>query len=114
MVPLSSVAAAALGFANKPINTVADYITSDGETVKLTGPRDLAQHTAQNEDARRGFIRQMFHYFVKQPTLAYGGDTLERLDRQFLANNCHMRKLLMDIATTAAMQALANTNTASR
>jgi hypothetical protein len=30
--------------AEKPINPVSDYVTSDGETVHLTGPRDLA-HT---------------------------------------------------------------------
>ena len=48
-------------------------------------------------------LRQMFHYMVKQPTLAYGGETLERLDGQFVANNANMRKLLTEIATTAAM-----------
>ncbi len=99
--------------ANKPIDPATDYITSDGDTVKLTGPRDLAKHTAESEDARRGFVRQMFHYMVKQPTLAYGGDTLERLDAQFLASNANMRKLLTEIATTAAMPAEIP-NTASR
>ena len=55
----------------------------------------------------------MFHYLAKQPTLAYGGDTLERLDAQFLANNANMRKLLTEIATTAAMP-VETPNTASR
>jgi len=100
--------------AEKPINPVSDYVTSDGETVRLTGPRDLAQHTAENEDARRGFVRQMFHYMIKQPTMAYGGETLERLDRDFLANNTNMRMLLTDIATTAAMPVLDAPKTASR
>ena len=99
--------------ANKPIDPASDYITSDGDTVKLTGPRDLAKHTAESEDARRGFVRQMFHYMVKQPTLSYGGDTLERLDAQFLANNANMRKLLTEIATTAATNA-ETPNTARR
>ena len=99
--------------ANQPINPASDYITSDGDTVKLNGPRDLAKHTAESEDARRGFVRQMFHYMVKQPTLAYGGDTLERLDAQFLASNANMRKLLTEIATTAAIPAEIP-NTASR
>ena len=99
--------------ANKPIDAASDYITSDGDTVKLTGPRDLAKHTAESEDARRGFVRQMFHYMVKQPTLAYGGDTLERLDGQFLASNANMRKLITEIATTAAMPA-ETPSTASR
>jgi hypothetical protein len=100
--------------ANKPINPVSDYVTSDGETVHLTGPRDLAQHTAENEDARRGFVRQMFHYMVKQPTLAFGGETLERLDGEFVANNTNMRKLLTDIATTATVPVIDAPTTASR
>jgi hypothetical protein len=100
--------------ADKPINPVSNYITSDGETLKLTGARDLAEHTAESEDARRGFVRQMFHYMVKQPTLAYGGDTLERLDGQFLANKTNMRKLLTEIATIAAARAVEPTKTASR
>ena len=28
---------------SKPVNASADYISSDGETAKLNGPRDLAQ-----------------------------------------------------------------------
>jgi hypothetical protein len=100
--------------ANKPINPVADYITSDGETVKFTGARDIARHTAESEDARRGFVRQMFHYMVKQPMLSYGGETLERLDGQFAANNCNMRKLLTEIAITAATQGAESPKTASR
>ena len=99
--------------ANKPIDPASDYITSDGDTVKLTGPRDLAKHVAESEDARRGFVKQMFHYMVKQPTLSYGGDTLERLDAQFLATNANMRKLLTEIATTAAVTT-ETPNTASR
>jgi cytochrome c553 len=100
--------------ANKPINPVTDYVTSDGETLKFTGPRDLAKHTAESEDARRGFVRQMFHYMVKQPMLAYGGETLEHLDGQFVANNCNMRKLLTEIAVTAATPTSEPSKTASR
>lgn len=100
--------------ANKPIDAASDYLTSDGETVHLTGPRDLAQHTAESEDARRGFVRQMFHYMIKQPTVTYGGETLERLDGNFVANNTNMNKLLIDIATTAALPAVDAPTTASR
>jgi hypothetical protein len=100
--------------ADKVIDPVSEYITSDGEKVMLKGPRDLAQHTAGNEDARRGFVRQMFHYMVKQPTLAYGGETLERLDAAFLANQTNMRKLLTDIATVAAVRETETKTTASR
>ena len=47
------------------------------------------------------------------PTLSHGGDTLERLDAQFLADNTNMRKLLTGIATTAATTA-ETPNTANR
>ena len=56
----------------------------------------------------------MFHYMVKQPMVAYGGETLERLDSQFLANKNNMRKLLTDIATTAAVRAVEAPKTVSR
>ena len=31
---------------SKPVNPVSDYTTSDGDTVKLSGPRDIATHAA--------------------------------------------------------------------
>ena len=98
----------------KPVNPVSDYVTSEGEKVRLTGPRDLAAHTAASEAARRGFVRQMFHHLVRQPVAAYGGDTLERLDSGFVAGGTNMRKLFTEIATTAALDAGATPKQASR
>jgi len=87
---------------NKPVNAESDYTTTDGQVLKLRGPRDLAEHTAGSPEARAGFVRQLFQHAIKQAPAAYGVDTLKRLDAQFAASGTHVRNLLMEIATTTA------------
>jgi hypothetical protein len=88
---------------NKPVDPVSNYITTDGETIKLRGPRDLAEHAASNRAARKGFVRQIFQFLVKQSPTVYGAETLDRLEDFFSKNNCHVRKLVAEIAVTAAL-----------
>jgi len=88
---------------NKPVNPVSDYTTVDGEVIKLTGPRDVAKHAAEDASAQRGFVRQMFHFAIKQTPAAYAPDTLDRLHAEFAKANFNMRTLLTEIAVTAAM-----------
>ena len=59
----------------KPVNAVSDYLTSGGQTIRLKNVRDLAQHAAESEDARLGFVRQLFHHVTKQAPAAYGNHT---------------------------------------
>jgi cytochrome c553 len=87
---------------SKPINPVSDYITSDGDTVKLSGPRDIANHAAGNDAARRGFVRHLFQYTIKQAPAAFGPETLLKLDTQF-ANGFHIRNLYMESNIIAAL-----------
>jgi Protein of unknown function (DUF1592)/Protein of unknown function (DUF1588)/Protein of unknown function (DUF1595) len=91
---------------NKPVDAQSDYTTPEGEVVRLRGPRDLAMHTSVNDDARRGFVRQLFHYAIKQPTAAYGPDALEKLDDAFDASGYHVRNLFVEINTLAARHGL--------
>lgn len=91
---------------NKPVNPVSDYVTTDGDTVQLKGPRDLATHAAQNREARRGFVRQLFQFMVKQSPNMYSPETLETLENGFSAANCSVKKLLAEIAVTAAAHKL--------
>jgi hypothetical protein len=87
----------------KPVNPVSDYTTTDGDVIRLAGPRDLAKHAATSNEASEGFVRQFFQNAVKQAPDAYGIGTLTRLYGEFSANNCHIRNLLLRVATTAAM-----------
>lgn len=92
---------------NKPINPVTEYTTAEGEVIQLHGARDLARHAAENYDAQRGFVRQMFQHAVKQPPAAYGPDTLAHLHESFAKSGFHIRSLLVDTATTAALHGIA-------
>jgi hypothetical protein len=87
---------------NKPVNASSEYTTSDGEIITLNGARDVARHAADNEAAQRGFVRQMFHFTIKQTPAAYGPETLDRLHEAFAKANFNMRALLEEMAVTAA------------
>jgi hypothetical protein len=95
---------------DRPIDSASDYMTDDGETIRLTGAHDVAQFAIGSEQARNAFIEQMFHHVVKQPLLAYGADTLNRLQKSFVATDFNMQKLLVEIATTSAAQGLDKSN----
>jgi hypothetical protein len=88
----------------RPVDATSEYQASDGEILKLTGARDVAEHAVASEDAQRGFVRQMFQHLVKQPAPAYGAETLVKLSTQFAANEYNMQRLLVEIAQMAALR----------
>ncbi len=93
---------------DKPIDAQSDYTAPDGQVLRLRGPRDLADHAVTSADARRGFVRQLFQQTVKQAPVAYGADTLPELDAGFVESGYHIRKLLVDVAVTAATHGVTN------
>src|SRR5258708_4651502 len=101
---------------NKPINPVTDFSTDEGDTIRLTGARDLVKFAAENPGGHRAFIHQLFHHTVKQAVNVYGPDTLETLRQSFTSSGFNVRKLLTDIATIAAARGLPEpaTKTADR
>lgn len=88
---------------NKPVDVNTDYHTAEGDVVKLHGARDLAEYAAKSEVARQNFVKQLFHYEVKQTPALFGGNTLEVLDKGFADSGDHMRKLFTEIAVRGAM-----------
>src|SRR5204862_7199894 len=91
------------------IDAVSDYTTDDGETVRLTGARDLAQFAAGSEQAQNAFIEQLFNQIVKPPMLAYGADVLNHLRQSFIESGFNVRKLLVNIVSTSALHGLEKT-----
>ena len=87
---------------NKPVNTVSEFATDEGETIRLTGARDVVKFAAENPAGHRAFIHQLFHHTVKQSVGVFGPDTLEDLRQSFAASGFSVRKLLAEIATVAA------------
>lgn len=86
---------------NKPVNPVTEFTTHEGRMVRLSGPRDIVNYVAANPGGHRAFIRHLFHHLVKQEPAAYGSATLDNLQRAFAASNCHVQKLMLDIALVA-------------
>lgn len=86
----------------RPVDSTADYTAPDGQVLRLTGPRDIAEHAATSPEARRGFIRQLFQHTSKQNPAAYGPDTLTRLDKTFVRDEHHVRQLWIEMATLVA------------
>ena len=83
----------------KPIEAASKYVTPDGETIRLDGPRDLADFLTGDSMTQRSFVRQMFNYYAKQPIYAYGPDQLDRLHARFVENDFNIQALLVDIAS---------------
>lgn len=91
----------------KPVDAASEYITDDGTAVKLTGARDVAEFAVKSDHAHAAFVEQLFHSAVKQPMLAYGADVPARLRESFVSSEFNVQKLLVNIATTAALHGVA-------
>lgn len=87
----------------RAIDAVSEYLTDDSQTVRLTGPRDLAEFAIASERANHAFIEQLFHHVVKQPIMAYGPEALGSLRQSFIASGYNLQKLLVEIATLSAL-----------
>jgi len=98
---------------DRAIDAVSDYTTDDGETVRLTGARDVAQFAVGSEQAQNAFIEHLFNQIVKQPMLAYGSDVLNHLRQSFVASGFNVKKLLVDIVTVSALHGVEKPEKAS-
>ena len=98
----------------RPIDPEADFLTQEGEVLRLRGPRDVARYAVNSRTARRGFIRQLFQYELKQNPNTYGPDTLARLDKAFTASGQHVRQLLVEMHSLAARHGVSQPDQASR
>src|SRR5262245_389926 len=87
----------------KPIDPSGGYRTRSGDVVKFSGVRDLANFLADSDETRSAFVEQLFHYMIKQPIRAFGPETLPSLRGSFEANKFSIRRLMVDIVTTAAV-----------
>ncbi|MBI5688711.1 MAG: DUF1592 domain-containing protein [Verrucomicrobia bacterium] len=87
----------------RPIEAESSYVLEDERVVRLSGAREVAELAVTSEQSAEAFIEQLFHHVVKQPVLAYGPDTLPALRRSFVASGWNLRRLLVEIATLAAL-----------
>lgn len=89
---------------SKPVDPAGDLQMDDGEVVRITGARDIAELAARSEDGQRAFIRQLFHHTAKQDAGALGAETMDALCRFFVASDFNIQKLLAEIAVRTALR----------
>lgn len=94
----------------KAVDTSSDFVTSEGDTIRFTCARDVAEYAAGSPEAHKAFVRQLFQQLVKQPVNAYGVDTLEKLRSSFVGSNFNVQKLVVEIVRTAALHGNAKSN----
>jgi hypothetical protein len=87
----------------RSIDPTGSYLTRDGRTVTFHGAREVAEFLANSEEVHACFVEQMFHHLVQQPVQAYGPQTLANLRSSFAANGFNIRRLAVEIMTTAAL-----------
>jgi hypothetical protein len=87
----------------KPIDATGTYLTRDGRKVTFTGARQLAEFLAGSPEVHEAFVEQMFHHLIQQPVRAYGPQALADLRRTFAAQEFNIRRLAVEIVTTAAL-----------
>jgi mono/diheme cytochrome c family protein len=87
----------------KPIDTTGGYRPLAGKPVRFTGARDLAAYVAASPEAHAAFVEKLFHHVVKQPVRAYGPQALPSLERSFEANQCSIRRQLIETVVVTAL-----------
>jgi mono/diheme cytochrome c family protein len=88
----------------RAINATGTYLTRAGKEQAFTNARELAGFLATSDESHAAFVEQLFHYYVKQPWRAYGLTTRGELQKQFVADQFHIRKLVGEIVVKAALQ----------
>jgi hypothetical protein len=87
---------------DKQVQAAGTYVVRSGDVVKFNGVRELAEFLADNEETHEAFVRQLFHYAIKQPIGAYGPDRLAGLKQSFVEKEFDIFKLLVEIVAVSA------------
>ena len=86
----------------KTIDSSGTYETRSGDTIQITGAKDIADAAANSEDAQRAFMKRFFRFMTGQDIMAYGTDFPDILYDAFRDADFNIRELLVEIAIRVA------------
>ena len=98
----------------KPVRATSKLKTDTGETLKLSGARDVATLAASRPSAHEAFVEQLFHHLVKQPVAAYGKDELRRLRDHFENSEFNIQELMVEMSAISVARKVADRKTGSK
>ncbi|QEH32581.1 PA14 domain protein [Aquisphaera giovannonii] len=87
----------------KPIDATGTYQSRMGEAASFRGARELSNFLVRSDEAHAAFVRQLFHYLVKQPIRAFSPSEEDSLRDFFVRHDDSIRALMVEIATRAAL-----------
>ena len=87
----------------RPIDVSGHFEDRAGKIDEFKGAKPLAALLARDEQVQSAFTQQLFQHMVKQPVRAYGLNLPKDLQQYFSNSNFNVRKLVVEIATIAAL-----------
>lgn len=88
---------------NRPVDAAGQYSPRKGETIPLASVTELAKYLSQSDEAHAALVDKLFYFAVQQPIRAFGSETSIRIKRSFVESQFHLRKLFVEIGTSAAL-----------
>lgn len=96
--------------AGKSIDDQVELAGATGESRAIRGPRELGEFLASRRETHRHLVESLFHHLVQQPVAAFGPDRLEQLTDRFLAQDCDIHGLAVEILVVATLHSTAPTD----
>jgi cytochrome c553 len=87
----------------KPIDSSGSYQTAEGDTVTFKNVPELAAFLANSKEAHAAFVERLFQHAIRQPMLAYGLDTPQKLREGFVKSGFNIQELLIEIVASSAI-----------
>ncbi len=82
---------------NRPINDDGTLALDNGKKVEIKGPRDVAEFAANDPQAHRAFLRQLFQFFHKDSPDVFPPNTQAKLEEEFRNSGYNIQYLLVRI-----------------
>ena len=91
---------------NKKVDSLTQFETRSGKNIALRGSRDLAEFIANDPNAQKVFVQNLFEYMIKQPIQAYGENVVNVLHGHFIKSNFSCKKLIVEILCLASTKGI--------
>lgn len=92
-----------------PVNTRAEYVSAEGDTLVVSSASDIARHAVESQSAHQAFVLQVFRHLIKQNPAAFDDISIASLRDEFAADGFHIQNLVVRIAVAVASEK-ANSN----
>lgn len=87
---------------NQSVDATGRYRQRLGDVVDFNGPTQMVDFLTNSHETHRSVVRQLFHFMVQQPILAYGSDSIHQFAETFSESDLNLKSLALQIAVSSA------------